>query len=94
MAGPKSKYVWCLHCERAYERCQARLQHFSHPRFGEAELLSCAYEDCDGDLDFDGRDWKQIRTGREDRYPEHPVWGTVYPQYDSDASTPQPSRGS
>lgn len=82
MMKSDADYLWCLHCERAYARSQARTEHVSDPEFGEADLLLCAYEDCDGDVEMEAWSWEQVRKGREDRYPEQPAWGTVYPQFD------------
>ena len=68
----KSEFLWCLHCERAYHESDVRKVR---------GLEVCGYEGCDGDTVMDGRDWAEIREGREDEYPEVPVKGKVYPLY-------------
>src|SRR5205814_9547801 len=55
----RSNYLWCLHCERAYERGKWRtLRGFQ----------MCPYLDCDGDAVIDALDWAAIR----DEHPEYP----------------------
>lgn len=68
----ESDYLWCLHCERAYHKKD-------HRKIDGLEL--CAYNDCDGDTVMDAKDWTAIREGRDDRYPEVPEKGKVYPLY-------------
>jgi len=68
-SNPKrSNYLWCLHCERAYERGKWRtLRGFQ----------MCPYLDCDGDAVIDALDWAAIRDEHPE-YPERPKWGAVY----------------
>jgi hypothetical protein len=63
-------YKWCLHCERTYgiEECR----HIN-------DLDMCPYEDCDGDVVWDGLSWEDIRRYHPE-YPEVPVKGVKYPQ--------------
>lgn len=68
----ESDYLWCLHCERAYNKKD-------HRNVDGLEL--CAYEGCNGDTVLDARDWKKVREGREEEYPEIPVAGKIYPLY-------------
>lgn len=75
LGPPRGKHLWCLHCERTYPAGQFR----QDPR---SSLQLCAYSDCDGDAVIDAWDWGNVRLDREDRYPEDPVHGTVYPLYE------------
>ena len=64
----RSNYLWCLHCERTYERGKWRtLRGFQ----------MCPYLDCDGDAVIDTLNWAAIRDGHPE-YPERPTWGAVY----------------
>jgi hypothetical protein len=74
--GPATgKYLWCLHCERTYTADNFRTE-------GGSGFQMCAYADCDGDAVIDAWNWSKVREEREDRYPEDPVHGVVYPLYD------------
>jgi hypothetical protein len=64
-------YLWCLHCERAYQRGKFR-------RNGELQM--CPYSGCDGDTVLDGWDWGKLRDAHAD-YPALPVDGVHYPLY-------------
>jgi len=67
----RSDYLWCLHCERTYQRGKWREQ---------GDLQMCPYQDCGGDAVIDAWDWEAIR----DNKPEHPVvpeTGKSYPMY-------------
>ena len=69
--GPDSgsEYMWCLHCERAYQR----------EEFREVDgLQMCPYDDCDGDTVIDALDWNEIREDYPE-YPAAPEKGKVYP---------------
>lgn len=65
----RSNYLWCLHCERGYERGKWRIVD---------DLQLCPYADCDGSTVLDGRDWESVRDYHPD-YPESPAWGQRYP---------------
>lgn len=67
----RSDFLWCLHCERTYNRGQYRKVD---------GLQVCAYPDCDGDTVIDAWDWEDVR----DEHPEYPIIpkdGLVYPLY-------------
>jgi hypothetical protein len=64
----RSAYLWCLHCERTYERGKWRTID---------GLQLCPYLECDGDTVLDGIDWAKIRAANLS-YPEKPSWGTRY----------------
>ena len=61
-----SKYNWCLHCERTYQK--------------SSKLKKCPYEDCDGSVLMDGWNWDELRT-MHPNYPEIPEQNKVYPLY-------------
>ena len=67
--GDISNFLWCLHCERAYERGKFRLRN---------GCQMCPYPGCDGDTVFDARDWAVVRDDNPD-YPEIPDEGVHYP---------------
>ena len=69
--GEPQPYLWCLHCERAYERGYFRSQ---------GGLQMCPYGDCDGDAAIDAWGWEAVREGNHS-YPEVPKLGAVYPLY-------------
>jgi hypothetical protein len=69
-----SKYFWCLHCERAYERTQFRRV---------AELQMCPYAGCSGDTVTDAWEWESIRQANP-IYPKVPKHGVRYPMYRND----------
>lgn len=69
--GDPPKYLWCLHCERAYVRGEYR-------EMGDMQM--CPYADCNGDAVIDAWDWNSIRE-EHPSYPENPVEGIVYPMY-------------
>jgi hypothetical protein len=64
------RFVWCLHCERAFDRSNARIIE---------ELLNCAYSDCDGTL-MDFRAWSSMREYQPD-LPVEPEVSRIYPLY-------------
>jgi hypothetical protein len=66
-----SNYLWCLHCERTFERNTARI---------EGQLQMCAYEDCNGTLFADAWNWEKVRDYRPE-YPVIPELGQSYPLY-------------
>ncbi len=66
-----SGHLWCLHCERTYEREKWR---------NKDGLQMCPYLDCDGDAVIDAWDWATIREHHRE-YPEFPEFGTRYPMY-------------
>ena len=68
----RSGFLWCLHCERTYERGKWRT---------EGDLQMCPYLDCDGDAVIDAWDWAKIRDAHPD-YPESPEAGKVYALYE------------
>ncbi|MBA7691012.1 hypothetical protein ES703_99550 [subsurface metagenome] len=59
-AVPKSGYLWCLHCERAYEYGKYRLKGW---------FQMCPYSGCDGDTVLDAWQWECLR----EIHPEYPV---------------------
>jgi hypothetical protein len=63
-----SQYLWCLHCERTYDRGKWRVVN---------GLQMCPYADCDGDAVLDAWDWVSVRDGHPE-FPEVPVPGTTY----------------
>ena len=65
----RSNYLFCLHCERTYERGKYR-------HIGGLQL--CPYLNCDGDTVVDALDWELIRDHHPD-YPANPAFGKVYP---------------
>ncbi|MCG3149378.1 MAG: hypothetical protein PCFJNLEI_02838 [Verrucomicrobiae bacterium] len=67
----RSDFLWCLHCERTYNRGAYRLVD---------GLQMCPYPDCDGDTVLDGWDWEQVREANPD-YPLIPEEGKQYPLY-------------
>jgi len=67
--NPKPKYLWCLHCERAYKYGEYR-------QVGDLQL--CPYENCGGDTVMDARDWNHCRREDEPIIPEH---GKFYSEY-------------
>lgn len=64
-------YLWCLHCERAYERGKWR---------NNGDLQMCPYVGCNGDAVIDAWDWEAVRQHHPD-YPEIPEFGKSYPLY-------------
>jgi len=64
--------VWCLRCERAYQREEVRWD-------SENGIYMCAYEGCDGDALLDAWDYGERRVACW--WPEVPEKGTVYPLY-------------
>lgn len=77
----KTKYRWCLHCERTYKKGEFRPEYDGYSNF---TFKMCPYEGCDGDTVVDGMNWNTVREGREEVYPEEPVSGIVYPLYPKD----------
>ena len=71
----RSDFLWCLHCERTYNRGQYREVN---------GFQMCPYPDCNGDTVIDAWDWEKVREDREDstKYPIVPKDGVVYPLYD------------
>ena len=67
----RSKFLWCLHCERTYKRGKWR---------NVGDLQMCPYPDCSGDAVIDAWDWASIRDEHPD-YPENPEFGKRFPLY-------------
>src|SRR5947207_1690064 len=67
----RSKYFWCLHCERAYERTQFR-------QVGKLQM--CPYDGCSGDTVTDAWDWEKISEANP-VYPKVPKRGVRYALY-------------
>ncbi|MBI4216033.1 MAG: hypothetical protein HY687_01370 [Chloroflexi bacterium] len=63
-------WAWCLHCGRAYQVGNYRLE----VRSG---LQYCPYDDCDGDAVMDAQHWEEVR--EKMGYPETPEVGEFYP---------------
>ena len=68
----RSNFLWCLDCERTYERGKWR---------NKDDLQMCPYLDCDGDAVIDAWDWESLREYHPD-YPIQPEFGKRYPAYD------------
>ena len=64
----RSEYLWCLHCQRTYERGKWR---------DIDGLQMCPYIDCSGDAVIDAMDWATIRDAHPE-YPEKPRWCVTY----------------
>lgn len=62
------KWTWCLHCEKV----------FLTIRWFEG---NCCPECC-ADIIGDGLAWSQVRSGREERYPEEPIDGAAFALYE------------
>lgn len=82
---PKSGYLWCLHCERAYKYGEYRIERteaftVDHYTVDAIELEMCPYPDCDGDAYMDAFDWESIRENNP-KYPKIPKRDEVYPMY-------------
>ena len=75
------KYLWCLHCERAYKKDEYRLVVEKGMYGADFEMQMCPYIDCDADAVLDAWPWLKIKA-MHDKYPEVPEHGTVYPMYD------------
>lgn len=70
---PEGTTMFCLHCERTYPHGEYR------SIFLDGDILQmCPYENCDGDVVMDSKEWSSIREHHPD-YPETPQRGTVYP---------------
>jgi hypothetical protein len=67
----RSKYFWCLHCERAYERTEFRV-------VGKYQM--CPYDNCSGDTVTDAWEWETIRNANP-VYPKVPKRGVRYRMY-------------
>jgi hypothetical protein len=67
----RSKYFWCLHCARAYERSEFR-------QVGKLQM--CPYADCSGDTVIDAWEWNSIRRANP-AYPRVPKRGVRYAMY-------------
>jgi hypothetical protein len=67
----RSDFLWCLHCERTYNRGNYR-------KVGDLQM--CPYPDCDGSTVMDGWDWEEVRDEHSD-YPVVPKDGVRYPLY-------------
>jgi hypothetical protein len=65
-------WVWCLLCERAYQREEVRW----NPEDG---IYMCAYEGCDGDALLHAWSYEERRVACG--WPEVPEKGIVYPLY-------------
>lgn len=70
-AVPKNGYLWCLHCERAYEYGKYR-------QVGPFQM--CPYFGCDGDAVVDAMKWEDIREIHPE-YPVVPAMEVVYKLY-------------
>lgn len=82
----ESKWIWCFHCERCFERQYARAVDCNKNlpadcQLPEAEkmLVMCAYDDCDG-AEMDFWSWRSIRCVNHN-YPRTPAFGVRYPMY-------------
>lgn len=67
---PRSPWLWCVLCERAY------------PRIGSGDLQPCPHADCKGHVaGFYAWDWNRTRRVHPG-YPESPAPNTRYPLLD------------
>lgn len=64
------EFLWCLHCERVYQKKEIR-------KLGSFQY--CAYKDCDGSAVLDG--WDYLKFKDNNRFPKVPVKGVRYPLY-------------
>ena len=85
------EYLWCLHCHRAYKRGEYRWQPSQWSAedtvvFREEQveqdvqletIVLCAFPDCDGDVEWDGIPWEEIRKSHAE-LPEVPQRDCVY----------------
>jgi hypothetical protein len=67
--GDISNFLWCLHCERTYQRGKYRLVD---------GCQMCPYPGCDGDTVIDARDWADV-CDENPNYSEFPDEGVRYP---------------
>ena len=67
----RSKYRWCLNCERTYRVGEFRLS---------GGLMMCPYDDCGGDAVVDSWEWGNVRKAHPS-YSAKPEKETVYPLY-------------
>lgn len=67
-----SRFLWCLHCERAFHKNRRPACGYIGRRRG------CWYRDCDGGT-MDLWEWVQIRDAHG--YPEAPRPHVLYPQF-------------
>ena len=74
--------VWCLHCERAYQRGEYRQLR---------GLRMCPYDGCDGDTVIDQWKWLQVRNNNPG-YPNVPERGEVYPLHGPNYVHPSQTR--
>lgn len=72
MGRTRDTWLWCLHCQRAYQIKDATFQ---------CGIAMCAYPGCDGDVIFDGWDWQAFGDDSGHGYPAIPEKGKLYPQY-------------
>jgi hypothetical protein len=76
-------WVWCLHCERAYQVGEFKINvssQIGHSSNNSGELQLCPYPDCDGDTVIDSWEWESIKEKHPD-YPVLPERDKVYPMY-------------
>lgn len=66
------QWVWCSHCERAYQVGEYR---------SVRGLQMCPYEGCNGDTVLDARDWDEFQNTHLN-CPEEPERDVVYSQFD------------
>lgn len=67
----RSPYLWCMHCERTYERGKWRTKD---------GYQMCPYVGCSGDAVINAQDWATMRDYHPE-YPEVPEFGKRYPAY-------------
>ena len=70
-------WLWCLHCERAYQLKDMR--EVPHDLLPGENLQLCHYEDCDGDTVLDAWNWDELC--KERGGPDVPERGVRYPLY-------------
>lgn len=82
---PKSGYLWCLHCERAYKYGEFRivLGEWNINRKTRARWQSkyqmCPYPGCDGDTVMDAQPWEDVSKHGPPGTPAVPELGIIYP---------------
>lgn len=67
--GPRSAWLWCFHCERAYPMGSYKVVE---------DLQLCPYAECRGDTILDLWTWATVREVNL-HYPEVPILGVFYP---------------
>jgi hypothetical protein len=78
LEAPPDTWIWCEHCERAYQRKDARQVRDRLVGI----LMMCAYPECHGDLFMDARLYASVRQRVHPEWPAVPERDQVYGLYD------------